>query len=170
MLLDETMDARAFVDNHSESCCTDLCCKEPCQTDLLRGTKELADFIIRNYSGRVVEVGAGHRVDVAVRLTRRSDLEVVITDREERSLGCLRMKKDDIFSPCLDIYQGASLLYSIRPPLELQIAMGTLARKLGADLLIRPLADEIAELPGFSRSLFNVGEARFYLFKPAPQS
>lgn len=167
MVLDETMATRAFEDNHPELFRTKICHKEPCRKALLRGAEEIADFIIRNYSGRVVEVGAGHRVDVSLLLMRRSDLEVVITDKEERCLSCLSVKKDDIFSPRPDLYKGASLLYSIRPPLELQLAIGMLARRLSADVLIRPLADEIAELPGFSRSLFNVGEARFYLFKPS---
>jgi uncharacterized UPF0146 family protein len=90
---------------------------------------------------------------------------VVLTDREERLLGSLRIEKDDIFAPRMELYRGASLLYSIRPPLELQIAMGDVAALVGADILIRPLQDEVAELPGFSRRLVNAGEARFYLFR-----
>jgi uncharacterized UPF0146 family protein len=171
MVLNETRNMSAFEDNCSEACNSEVCPKELCCTNpLLRGTEELAEFIIQNYSGRVVEVGAGCRADVALRLLKRSDLDVIITDKQDRSLGCLRVEKDDIFSPRTDVYQGASLLYSIRPPLELQLAMGVLARKLGADIIIRPLADEIAEQPGFSRSLFNIGEARFYLYQPAPRS
>ena len=92
-------------------------------------------------------------------------LDVVLTDKEERLLGNLRVEKDDIFAPRMELYQGASLLYSIRPPLELQIAMGELAAQVGADILIRPLQDEVAELPGFARRLVNAGEARFYLFR-----
>jgi len=95
-------------------------------------------------------------------------LSIVVTDVEERLLGSLRVAKDDIFSPRLDLYRGASLLYSIRPPLEMQLAMGALAASVGADVLVRPLGDEIAELPGFSRRLVNVGEARFYLFRLRP--
>lgn len=152
--------------SRSETHPEERCCTNP----LLRGTEDLAKFIIQNYSGRVVEVGAGCRADVALRLLKRSDLEIVITDKQNRSLGPIQVEKDDIFSPRPSLYDGASLLYSIRPPLELQLAMGALARKLEADIIIRPLANEIAELPGFSRSLINVGEARFYLFQPAPQS
>ena len=77
----------------------------------------------------------------------------------------MRVEKDDVFAPRMELYQGASLLYSIRPPLELQIAMGDLAARVGADVLIRPLQDEVAELPGFARRLVNAGEARFYLFR-----
>jgi uncharacterized UPF0146 family protein len=130
----------------------------------LRGAEDLAEFIGQNYQGRIVEVGAGHLSEVA-RLLLDRGLEVVLTDREERLMGSLRIEKDDIFAPRMDLYQGASLLYSIRPPLELQIAMGDVAARVGADILIRPLQDEVAELPGFARRLINAGEARFYLFR-----
>jgi len=130
---------------------------------LLRGADDLAQFIVGNYTGRVVEVGAGYFADVALGL-KAGGLDVVLTDKEERLLGSLRVEKDDIFSPRLELYRGASLLYSIRPPLEMQLAMGLLALKLGADVLVRPLQDEVAQLPGFARRLVNVGEARFYLF------
>lgn len=134
---------------------------------LLRGADDLAQFIARNYSGRVVEVGAGYFAEVALGLQARG-LDVVLTDKEERVLGGLRVEKDDIFSPRLELYRGASLLYSIRPPLEMQLAMGLLSLELGADVLVRPLMDEVAELPGFARRLVNAGEARFYLFSAKP--
>ena len=130
----------------------------------LRGTEDLAEFIGQNYSGRIVEVGAGHMPAVALRLLARGR-EVVLTDREERLLGSVCIEEDDIFAPRMELYQGASLLYSIRPPLELQIAMGDVAARVGADILVRPLQDEVAELPGFARRLVNAGEARFYLFR-----
>ncbi len=130
---------------------------------LLLGADDLARFIAENYQGRVVEVGAGHFAEVAMGLQARG-LDVVLTDKEERLLGGLRVEKDDIFSPRPELYRGASLLYSIRPPLEMQLAMGLLAAKVGADVLVRPLMDEVAEVPGFARRLVNRGEARFYLF------
>jgi uncharacterized UPF0146 family protein len=107
-------------------------------------------------------VGIGLRPEVA-ELCR--PLRPLATDREARVVGNIRVEKDDIFSPALEIYQGASLIFSIRPPIEMQQAMGDLARELGCDVLIRPLEDEIADLPGFSRRLINTGWARFYLFK-----
>ena len=130
----------------------------------LRGAEDLAEFIGQNCSGRIVEVGAGHVPAVALQLLARG-LDVVLTDREERLLENMRVVKDDIFAPRMELYQGASLIYSIRPPLELQIAMGEVAARVGADILIRPLQDEVAELPGFARRLVNAGEARFYLFR-----
>jgi len=130
----------------------------------LRGASDLADYICTNYSGRVVEVGAGYVSDVALTLIFRG-LDVSATDKEERFLDGLHVEKDDIFSPRLELYEGACLIYSLRPPLEMQTAIGDLARRIGADVLIRPLGDEVAQLPGFVRRLANAGEARFYLFE-----
>lgn len=132
----------------------------------LRGASEIADFILRQYSGKVVEVGAGFMPDVALLLMKH--LTVVATDKEEHSVEGLPVTEDDIFSPRMEIYEGASLLYSIRPPTEIQIAMGRLAAEIRADLLIRPLNDEIAELRGFYRTLINSGDARFYIFRLKP--
>jgi len=131
----------------------------------LRGAADLAEYIHKNYSGRVVEVGVGHLSEVAASL-RAHGMDVVLTDRRARALGSLAVEKDDIFSPHLELYQGASLIYSLRPPLELQIAIGDLAIRIGADILIRPLGDEVAEMPGLVRRLVNFGEARFYIFRP----
>ena len=138
----------------------------------LRGGEDLAAYIARNCSGRVVEVGVGYYSDVALLLASLG-LQVILTDREERILAGLKVEEDDIFSPRLELYRGAGLIYAIRPPLEIQLAMGIVAAKVGADILIRPLMDEVARLPGFSRQLVNSGEASFYLFlrepSPAPE-
>jgi len=130
----------------------------------LLGSDDLARFIARNYSGRVVEVGVGYFPDVALALMERG-LDVKLTDKEERLLGGLLVEKDDIFSPRMELYGGAGLLYSIRPPLEMQLAMGQIAMRIRADVLVRPLMDEVADLPGFSKRLINSGKASFYLFK-----
>jgi uncharacterized UPF0146 family protein len=113
----------------------------------LRGAADLAEYIGRNYAGRVVEVGAGHTGAVALLLMRMPSVQVVATDKEERFLGRMHVEKDDIFSPQIGLYRGASLLYSLRP-----------------------LQDEVADMPGFSRRLINSGEARFYLFRPCAGS
>jgi uncharacterized UPF0146 family protein len=125
---------------------------------------DLSEYISRSYRGKVVEVGIGFMGDVAMRLCLHS-LDVIATDTQGRTLCGLFVKKDDIFSPKKEIYEGASLIYSIRPSMEMQIAIGLLALDVGADVLIRPLCDEIADLPGFRRSLINFKEARFYLFR-----
>lgn len=129
----------------------------------LRGAEELAKFIMRNYSGKVVEIGVGRMSDVAIRLNQ--SLEVVVTDKSDFCPAGLKAVADDIFAPREELYAGATLLYSIRPPLEMQMAMGDLAQEIAADIIIRPLENEIANLPGFGRTLMNSGEARFYIFR-----
>lgn len=130
----------------------------------IQDARDLADFIAASYSGRVVEVGVGYLPTIA-QLLSESGIDVVLTDKEERFFAGLTVKKDDIFAPRMDLYQGASLIYSIRPPLELQIAIGSIAAQINADMLIRPLEDEVAELAGFKRRLINSGRSRFYLFR-----
>jgi uncharacterized UPF0146 family protein len=132
----------------------------------IRGGVDLARFILARYSGKVVEVGVGSVPEVALLLAPH--LEVLATDKAAGIVGGLFVVEDDVFSPDPDLYRGASLLYSIRPPLEMQLAMGRLASEVGAELIVRPLADEVAAIPGFYRSLVNEGEARFYLFTPSP--
>jgi hypothetical protein len=132
----------------------------------IRGGADLARFILARYSGKVVEVGVGAAPEVALLLIPK--MEVVATDKTARTVGGLAVVADDIFSARLDFYRGASLLYSIRPPLEMQLAMGRVARGIGAEVIVRPLVDEVATIPGFRRTLVNSGEARFYLFSPSP--
>ncbi|MCJ7444974.1 MAG: hypothetical protein MUO26_10670 [Methanotrichaceae archaeon] len=131
----------------------------------LRGAQELAEFISKNYSGKIIEVGVGHRTDVASYLR---SLQLVVIDIKECCLPGIEVEQDDIFSPKKEIYIGASLIYSLRPSLELQLAIGNLAREVGADIIIRPLEDEIADILGFTRRLENRGQARFYLFRQNP--
>jgi uncharacterized UPF0146 family protein len=134
---------------------------------LIRGGADLARFVLARYSGKVVEVGIGSVPEVALLLVPH--LEVLATDKTGRAFGDLFVVEDDIFSPNLELYLEASLLYSIRPPLEMQLAMGRLALDIGADVIVRPLNDEVTRIPGFSRTLVNEGEARFYLFTPSSQ-
>ncbi|HNU40497.1 MAG: hypothetical protein GX463_06655 [Methanothrix sp.] len=129
----------------------------------MRGAEDLAGYIARNYRGRVVEVGVGYYSQVAGLLAAQG-LQVTLTDREERLVAGLKVEKDDIFSPRLELYRGAGLIYSIRPPLEIQLAIGVVAAEIEANVLIRPLMEEVARLPGFSRRLVNWGRASFYLY------
>lgn len=137
----------------------------------IRGGEDLARFILGRYSGKVVEVGVGAAPEVALSLSGAVDL--VATDRESRTVEGIAVIGDDILSPSLALYRGASLIYSIRPPLEVQIAAGKVAKEVGADLIVRDLAGEVAEIPGLPRTLVNFGEARFYLYsrsRPSPSS
>ncbi len=99
----------------------------------------IAEFIAKNYSGKVVEVGIGNFTAVAEYLAKRG-FEVVATDVVKRRVPeGVRFYIDDVSSPKLDIYRHSSLIYSLRPPPELYGHILRVAKEVGADCLIKPL-------------------------------
>ncbi len=127
--------------------------------------KDIAEFILKNYRNKVVEVGVGSLPHVALELQDRMD--VIVTDISEKEYAGIKFYRDDIFVPDIDIYANASLIYSIRPPIDMQAAMAQIAKKVGADLLVRPFGNEKAELGRFYKtcSIVNYKGARFFLYR-----
>jgi hypothetical protein len=127
----------------------------------------LAAFIQNNYSTTVVEVGCGRYSAIAQAL--RPFFKVTATDILEKQDIDSRMKpiyvKDDIWSPDLGLYRGAHLIYSVRPPLEIQPSIVDLAERLGADALIKPFGSEI--IADRRLNLCNCRGFPFYLFRNA---
>jgi len=107
-------------------------------------------YIKENYSGarKIVEVGVGHRIDVALMVKLYiPTAEVIVTDKDEKWIRTRKTPKvravaDDVAFPSMPVYEGAGLIYSLQPPLELVPSMIELAGKVSADLLIAPLRDE----------------------------
>ena len=116
--------------------------------------EQLVDWIKQNYSGarKIIEIGVGHRMDVAERLSEALPrTEIVATDNDEswvrqRKHGRIRAVADDVMFPTLNLYQGASLVYCLHPPGEILPALEKLANGVGADLLVVPISDERHEL------------------------
>jgi uncharacterized UPF0146 family protein len=107
----------------------------------------LTEFIKDNYSKMIVEVGCGRFSAVAVAL--RPFFKVAATDLLEIDAIDCRLApiyvKDDVTCPVLRVYQGASLVFSSRPPLEIQSSILALSERIGADALIKPFGSEIIE-------------------------
>ncbi len=116
--------------------------------------EQLIDWIKQNYSDaeKIIEVGVGHRIDVAERISEALPrAEILVTDKDEswlrsRKTGRIRAVADDILLPNLNVYRGASLMYSLNPPGEIIPALEKLANRVGADLLVVPISDEQHEL------------------------
>ena len=127
--------------------------------------KDIAEYILNNYKNKIVEVGVGNLPHVALLL--KDKLDVVVTDVNEQKYAGVRFCRDDIFKPDMGIYRNASLIYAIRPPIDLQDAIASIAREVGADLLIRPFGNEKADLIKYFKeySLVNYKKARFYLYR-----
>jgi len=130
------------------------------------GYEDIAGFIKTNYprGSRVVEVGIGRHPEVALLLN--GNFEVTCTDVLEEGPEGVVYVKDDIFKPNIGLYRGASLIYSIRPPVDMQGSIAFVAKHVGADLLIRPFASERADLKKYFRSFkcVNYKSAVFYLY------
>jgi uncharacterized protein len=117
--------------------------------------EQLVDWIKQNYSDaeRIIEVGVGHRIDVAERISEALPrAEILVTDKDEswvrsRKPGRIRAVQDDVLIPNLNVYRRASLMYSLNPPGEIIPALEKLADRVGADLLVVPISDEQHELP-----------------------
>ena len=127
--------------------------------------EDIAEYILKNYKNKVVEVGVGGLPHVALALKDR--ISVIVTDIKEQKYDGIDFVVDDIFSPVMDIYKGATLIYSIRPPVDMQEAIARAAKNVGADLLIRPFGNEKTELGRLFRkcSVINYKRARFFLYK-----
>lgn len=110
----------------------------------------LVSFVKENYRStrKIVEVGVGHRIDVALMVKLSlPETEVIVTDKDEswvrsRKTKRVRAVADDVMFPSLPIYEGAGLIYSLHPPLEVVPALESLAEKVGADLIVVPISDE----------------------------
>jgi uncharacterized UPF0146 family protein len=108
----------------------------------------IVEFVRDNYTRKIVEVGVGHRMNVAEKLKETMPTtEVLVTDIQESVIrsyngSTVRAIVDNVFSPRLQVYQGASLIYSLNPPIEIIPALEELAEDIGADLLVKSISDE----------------------------
>lgn len=114
----------------------------------------LGRWVVKNYhdARKIVEIGVGHFPLVAAYIKRElPHVDVIVTDVDREKLRKVRSSHprlhaelDDILAPKLGIYRGSSLLYSLRPPPELVPYIVDVARRVAADVLIRPLSGEEA--------------------------
>jgi len=102
----------------------------------------IGDYIGRNYRC-VVEVGTGENF-VAAQRVLDAGIPVRCTDiRTVSPPGGLDFHRDDVFSPDERLYAGSDLIYAIRPGVEMVPALIALAERVGADLLVYHLGNEI---------------------------
>jgi hypothetical protein len=122
--------------------------------------KDFSEYIIANYkdASLIVEVGVGGFPLVALTLKEHLNMDIIMTDIKPYHDEVV---VDDITNPNLDIYSGATLIYSIRPPEELQNHIKKVAESVGADLIIKPLSTEFINSDA-SLKLINYKKAIFY--------
>lgn len=133
------------------------------------GYEDIAGYIKMRYPGgsKIVEVGVGGHPEVAELL--QEDFDVVCTDVAEAGPKGVRYVRDDIFKPDLSVYEGASLIYSIRPPIDMQDSIAAVAKRVGAEMLVRPFSSERTDLKKYFRNFrcINHKSAVFFIYDNA---
>ena len=123
------------------------------------------EYIINNYknSGKIVEVGVGKILEPSDILKEElPDTEIKLVDIYPSNDTII---KDDITNPTSIIYEDADLIYSIRPPEELQKDIVNLGLKFDSDIIIKPLfTEEINYNLQSKLKLVNYKRTAFYVY------
>ena len=70
-----------------------------------------------------------------------------------------------VFNPNMSIYKDADILFSIRPPAELQEAIMKIRDEVNATLIIKPLFNEDLNMKTRKMKLKNYNRASFYIYE-----
>lgn len=101
----------------------------------------VGNYIAAHYNS-AVEIGIGKNTEAA-KIIHDAGKAVRCTDVWGLpSLPWLDFAADDIFDPDFALYEGADVIYAIRPAIEMVPPMIALARRIGADLLVYHLGFE----------------------------
>ena len=110
---------------------------------------------------KIVEIGVGKFQSISNRLRENDNIEVIMTDINPSNKNVV---KDDIFNPNMKLYENTDILFSIRPPAEIQKAIMDLRDKLNCTLIIKPLFNEDLNIELKKMKLKNHGRASFYIY------
>lgn len=124
------------------------------------------EYIINNYSNskKIVEVGVGRIIEPSNIL--KETLNNTIINLVDIHPANDEIIQEDIYQPTDEIYENANLIYSIRPPEELQEAIVNLGIKYNANIIIKPLfTEEINVNLQNKLKLVNYKKTAFYEYK-----
>ena len=110
---------------------------------------------------KIAEIGVGKFSQVFDYLNEQENVEIIKTDILPNDSTVI---KDDITKPNLDLYKDMDIIYSVRPPSELQPYIVDLAVKTNSKLIIKPLFNEDINSKKVKLKLKNYKKASFYIF------
>jgi uncharacterized UPF0146 family protein len=111
---------------------------------------------------KIVEIGAGKFQTISKNLSENENIDIIMTDIDPANENII---KDDVFNPNMDIYKGTDILFSIRPPAELQEAIMKIRDNVDATLIIKPLFNEDLNMKTKKMKLKNYNRASFYIYE-----
>ena len=111
---------------------------------------------------KIAEIAIGKFDKISQMLSERENITLIKTDINPNDDTII---KDDITNPNLELYKDIDLIYSIRPPSELQPYLVKLAKKIDAMLIIKPLTGEDLNTPKVKMQLKNFKKASFFILR-----
>lgn len=126
---------------------------------------DFAEYILNevgNDNVKIAEVAVGKYDKIAEILSSKDNITLIKTDIMPKDATVI---KDDITNPNMELYEDADIIYSIRPPSELQPYMVNLAMETGSQLIIKPLTNEDLNTGRVKMKLKNYKRASFYILR-----
>lgn len=111
---------------------------------------------------KIAEIGVGKFGKIANELSNHENITLIKTDIRPKDATVI---KDDITNPNLELYEDIDIIYSIRPPSELQPHLVRLALKIDSQLIIKPLTNEDLNTGRAKMKLKNFKKASFYILR-----
>ena len=127
--------------------------------------QDFTDYILNEVGEsdvKIAEIGVGKFDGIAKSLDEKENITIIKTDILPKDESVI---KDDVTNPNLDLYKDVDIIYSIRPPSELQPHLVKLAQRIGSQLIIKPLTNEDLNTPRVKMKLKNFGKASFYILR-----
>ena len=127
--------------------------------------QDFTDYILNEVGEsdvKIAEIGVGKFDGVSQSLDEKENITIIKTDILPKDESVI---KDDVTNPNLDLYKDVDIIYSIRPPSELQPYLVKLAQRIDSQLIIKPLTNEDLNTPKVKMKLKNFGKASFYILR-----
>ena len=127
--------------------------------------QDFGDYILNEIGDKqvkIAEIGVGNFDRISITLSQKDNVTLIKTDIIPKDSSVI---KDDITNPNLELYKDVDIIYSIRPPSELQPYIINLAEKIGSQLIIKPLTNEDLNTGKVKMKLKNYKKASFYILR-----
>ena len=111
---------------------------------------------------KIAEIAVGKFDRIANMLSSKDNITLIKTDIAPKDSTVI---KDDITKPNINLYRNADIIYSIRPPSELQPYIVRLAVEVDSQLIIKPLTNEDLNTGKVKMKLKNFKKASFYTLR-----
>ena len=127
--------------------------------------QDFAEYILnesKDHNVKIAEIGVGKFNQISENLQKQENITLIKTDIKPADATVI---KDDVTTPDLDLYKDVDIIYSIRPPSELQPYLVKLANEINCQLIIKPLTNEDLNTGRVKMKLKNFKKASFYILR-----